>query len=86
MGPPARNGTTSITITLHAGFRFADASNNVKINPMSCTTGQNYKQPGQFSVKRTASASGNTITVTGLTNTACYGIHVDVERSLFPIL
>ena len=77
-----RNGTTTITITLNAGFRFADASGNVKINPMSCTSSQPYKSPGKFTVQRTASVAANSITVTGLANAACYGIHADVEREL----
>jgi len=73
-----RNGTTSITITLHNGFRFANVSNNVKIHPMSAP--KSYVQPGAYSVKRTA--SGNSITITGLSNTDFYAIHVDVQRLL----
>ncbi len=77
-----RNGTTTLTIDLDAGWYFANVSNNVKINPMSCTTNQKYVQPGQFSVKRTATAnvSGAAIAVPTLTNTDCYGIHLDVYR------
>jgi hypothetical protein len=76
-----RNGTTSITITLADGFRFASVINNVKIQPLtSCLANQAYVQPGQYSIKRTA--SGSSITVTGLANTACYAIHVDVERQI----
>jgi hypothetical protein len=71
-----RNGTTSITIALHDGFRFANVTNNVKIHPMSTPT--SYVQPGQYSIKRTA--SGRSITVTGLTNKDFYAIHVDVQR------
>jgi uncharacterized repeat protein (TIGR01451 family) len=74
--------STSITITLNAGFRFAGAAGNVKIHPMSCTTNQNYVQPGGFSVHRTAAVSANSITVSGLANAECYGLHVDVERAL----
>ncbi len=33
----SRNGTTSLTIDLDAGWYFANVSNNVKINPMSCS-------------------------------------------------
>ena len=77
-----RNGTTSITITLNAGFRFAGATGNVKINPMDCTKSQPYKSPGQFTVHRTAAVADNSITVSGLANKACYGIHADVEREL----
>jgi hypothetical protein len=76
----SRNGTTEITIALHNGFRFADSGNNVKIQPMSCTTNQKYVSPGKFEVKRTADQADSSITVSGLTNTDCYGIHVDVER------
>jgi hypothetical protein len=75
------NGSTSITITLNSNFNFAPGvSQQVKIQPMSCATNQPYVSPGQFAVKRDAPA-GKTITVTGLSNTACYGIHVDVVHS-----
>jgi hypothetical protein len=73
-----RGTTTTITITLNSSWGFANALGNVKINPMSCTTAQPYKSPGQFTVHRTASAAANSITITGLPNTACYGIHADV--------
>lgn len=73
-----RGTTTSITITLNSDWGFFNAIGNVKINPMSCTTGQPYKSPGQFAVHQTAGAAATSITVTGLPNTACYGIHVDV--------
>ena len=76
-----RNGTTSITITLDSGYRFAAVANNVKIQPLtSCESGQAYVEPGKYAIKRTA--SGSSITVTGLANTACYAIHVDVERRI----
>lgn len=75
-----RGSTTSITITLKSGFRFENSSGNVKIHPMSCTTNQYYVSPGNFSVKKTASQALTSFTVTGLSNTDCYGIHVDVER------
>ncbi|HET7459332.1 MAG TPA: prealbumin-like fold domain-containing protein [Gemmatimonadaceae bacterium] len=71
----------SIRIDLASGFRFSAVSNNVKINPMSCTTAQNYVQPGQFSVKATASVVANSITVSGLAVRDCYGVHVDVQRN-----
>jgi hypothetical protein len=73
-----RGTTTSITITLNSDWGFFSAIGNVKINPMSCTASQAYKSPGQFTVHQTASAGATSITVTGLPNTACYGIHVDV--------
>ena len=75
-----RSGSSSsITITLNSTFKFGAGTDNVKLIPMSCTTAQPYVQPGAFTVKRTASASASAITVTGLPNTACYGIHVSVE-------
>ena len=54
----------------------------MKINPMSCTASQPYKSPGKFAVQATANVALNSITVTGLANTACYGIHADVLREL----
>jgi hypothetical protein len=77
-----RGTTTSITITLNSGFLFQTGSSNVMINPMSCTTAQPYVQPGKFTVKATAAANATSITVTGLPNTACYGIHVGVLRQI----
>lgn len=74
-----RGATTSITITLNSTFKFGSDVDNVKIHPMSCTTGQPYVQPGKHTVKHTASVSATSFTVTGLSNTACYGIHVSVE-------
>jgi len=71
-----RGTTTSITITLNSDWGFLNEIGNVKINPMSCTTAQPYVQPGGFTVHK--NGSGNAITVSGLPNTACYGIHVDV--------
>lgn len=74
-----RGATTSITITLNSGYTFVDGVGNVAINPMSCTTSQPYVSPGQFTVKATVSSASNTITVSGLPNTACYGIHTNVS-------
>jgi len=74
-----RNGTTSITITLHDGYRFAAGSNNVKVQAMSSAPTK-FLPPGQYSVKKTA--TGSSITITGLSSTALYGIHVEVERRL----
>lgn len=74
-----RGTTTSITITLNSGYTFVDGVGNVAINPMSCTTSQPYVTPGQFSVKATVSSASNTVTVSGLPNTACYGIHTNVS-------
>ena len=74
-----RNGTTSITITLHDGYRFASGSNNVKVQAMSSAPTK-FLPPGQYAVKKTA--TGSSITITGLSSTAFYGIHVEVERRL----
>lgn len=67
-----RGTTTSITVTLNSAWGWVDAS-EIMINPMSCTTAQPYVPPGQFTYKKTITA--NSVTVTGLPNTACYGIH-----------
>lgn len=76
--------STSITIALNTGWGFADALEQVKIHPMSsCSAKQAYVSPGQFSRKVTPTAAeraAGRITVSGLANTACYGIHVDVVK------
>jgi hypothetical protein len=72
-----RGTTTSITITLNSAWDFLGVAGDVKVNPMSCTTGQPYVSPGKFTVHR-SSPDASSITITGLPNTACYGIHVDV--------
>lgn len=74
-----RGTTTSITITLKSGYSFTNMASNVMINPMSCTANQAYVQPGKFAVKATASSASNTITVSGLPNTACYGVHANIS-------
>jgi len=73
---------TTLVIDLNANAYFANVAHNVKIQPMSCTNNQNYVQPGAFTVKRTATANviDQSITVSGLANTACYAIHLDVFR------
>jgi hypothetical protein len=70
---------TTITITLHNGFRFANVANNLKIHPFPVAQPQ-YKPPGQFKYKFNCSQALNTCTATGLDNAPYYGIHVDVER------
>jgi uncharacterized repeat protein (TIGR01451 family) len=77
-----RGTTTSITITLNSSYRFSAVTDNVKILPMSCTAAQPYVQPGKFTFKTTVSQASNTVTVTGLPNTACYGIHATVQQKL----
>jgi hypothetical protein len=67
-----RGTTTSITVTLNSAWGWVNAS-EIMINPMSCTTAQPYVPPGQFTYKKTITA--NSVTVSGLPNTACYGIH-----------
>ena len=76
-----RNGTTTIKITLHDGFRFANVANNLKIQDFT-TERPPYKAPGQFKYKFNCSQASNTCTATGLTNAPYYGIHVDVERKV----
>jgi hypothetical protein len=78
-----RNGTASITITLASGFRFAPVSNNVKILPMASCEPKSYTQPGAYTVKRPAAVGASSITVSGLSSTPCYAIHVDVERAVW---
>jgi hypothetical protein len=76
-----RNGTTTIKITLHDGFRFANVANNLKIQ--NFTTAQPpYMSPGSFKYKFNCSQASNTCTATGLPNANYYGIHVDVERKV----
>jgi hypothetical protein len=72
--------STTITITLNSSFNFNGEADAVKINPMGCTTGQPYVSPGQFT-RKDAVINGKTAIITGLANTACYGIHVDVVHA-----
>ena len=79
----ARNGTTTITVTLSNTlpnkFRFANVANNLKIQNFA-TAQPPYLSPGSFKYKFTCSQALNTCTATGLPNAPYYGIHVDVER------
>ncbi|MET0697127.1 MAG: hypothetical protein ABWZ58_06835 [Acidimicrobiia bacterium] len=77
----SQNGTTTLTFELDGDWELADVVGNVKINPMSCTTNQNYKQPGQFAYSTTVDPddSGSFI-VSGLPNAECYGIHLSVGQ------
>ena len=75
------NGTTTLTFELVGDWELADVGGNVKINPMSCTTDQNYKQPGQFARSFTVDPDDSgSFSVSGLVNTDCYGIHLDVGQ------
>ncbi|PPK98398.1 hypothetical protein CLV92_10193 [Kineococcus xinjiangensis] len=73
------SNSTSLTIVLDKGYRFAGVLENVKVQPLSTVPTKEVKV-GSFSVKRTA--TGDSITISGLANTANYGIHVDVERQV----
>ncbi|MFA9446891.1 hypothetical protein [Egicoccus sp. AB-alg6-2] len=78
-----RNGTTTLNFTLTDGWELAGVTNNVKIHPFACPSNPStfkYVQPGQFSSKTTVSSTQTSFSVTGLTNTTCYGIHLDVGR------
>jgi hypothetical protein len=84
-----------ITITLANGFRFASGSGSVKVLPMkACTPAKNitYVQPGGFDIKTAGNnkvdpRSAEVLVPSKIGNdpVVCYGIHVDVERPLFPI-
>lgn len=41
----SRNGTTTLMFELDGDWELADVVGNVKINPMTCTTNQNYSSP-----------------------------------------
>ena len=77
----SQNGTTTLTFELDGDWELADAVGNVKINPMACTTNQNYKQPGQFAYSTYVDPddSGSFI-VSNLPNAECYGIHLSVGQ------
>ena len=77
----SRNGTTTLTFELDVDWELGDVVGNVKINPMSCTTNQNYKQPGQFAHSFTVDPDDSgSFSVSGLSNTDCYGIHLSVGQ------
>jgi hypothetical protein len=77
-----RNGTsTYIKITLHNGFRWANVSQNLKIQDFA-NAPTKYIQPGQFKYKFTVTPQ-STVTYTAKipgTTAKIYGIHADVER------
>lgn len=88
-GGSTRTITIAFDPSAHARFNVG-LSNNVKIQPLtSCDpTKLTYIQPGQFSLKYTATNSSTSFVATGVPSTVsgkavvCYGIHVDVERAL----
>jgi hypothetical protein len=77
-----RNGTnTYIKVTLHNGFRWANISQNLKIQDFAKAPTK-YIQPGNFKYKFTVtpqSTATYTAKVPG-TTAKFYGIHADVER------
>ena len=77
-----RNGTnTYIKITLHNGFRWANMSQNLKIQDFAKAPTK-YVQPGNFKYKFTVTPQ-STVTYTAKipgTTALFYGIHADVER------
>jgi hypothetical protein len=81
---------TIITITLHTGFRWANVSEVLKIQPFA-TAPTAYLSPGQFQYKFTApnisnvpgatvAFSGQTVTVNLPGQVNFYGIHGAVQR------
>jgi hypothetical protein len=77
-----RNGTnTYIKITLHNGFRWANMSQNLKIQDFAKAPTK-YIEPGAFKYKFTVTPQSTvtyTATIPG-TTAKFYGIHADVER------
>ena len=77
----SRNGTTTLTFELDGDWELADVVGNVKINPMSCTTNQNYKQPGQFAPPSRSTPTIRDRSVCRVCRTTeCYGIHLSVGQ------
>ena len=74
------NPTTTITVTLGSGFRFANVKENLKIQDFAKAPTK-YLDPGSFKYKYTLPQSTTTYTATIPGNTApYYGIHASVER------
>jgi hypothetical protein len=70
-----RNVTTSLSFELFTGWELDEVDGAVKVNPMSCTTNQNYVQPGQFKYQFDTFEEAEAF---AFENTDCYGIHLDV--------
>lgn len=79
-GSASLSGNT-LTITLNAGWRFKNASENVKIEYYNGTPPARNPNPGSFRTKYNASGSSATVTLDGslLANATNLGIHLDVE-------
>lgn len=71
-------GEVTITITLNAGFMFADTAENVKVQNYASAPAGN-PAPGQFSDKDFADPLDGTFEIVVPVNNF-YGVHVDVER------
>jgi hypothetical protein len=69
------DGQVTITITLNEGWRFADKTENVKIQDYA-TKPSETPAPGEFNFKATAAASPFDITVN---ENFFYGVHVEVD-------
>jgi hypothetical protein len=74
----ADGGDVKITITLNAGYRFADVEENVKIQDYDDAPSGN-PAPGGFDHKGDADPDDNTFEITVPLNNF-YGVHVDLER------
>ena len=73
-------GNTFINITLASGFRFANVSQNLKVQPFASAP-KSYVQPGAFKYKFSVAQGTSTYSVKIPGDTAkFYGIHADVER------
>ena len=77
---PDADGKVTITINLYDGFRFADVSENIKIQDYEATPPAVNPNPGGFTYKYTVdpgSTSYNDITVPA---NSYYGVHLDVQH------
>jgi uncharacterized cupin superfamily protein len=73
-------GNTYIKVTLASGFRFANVTQNLKIQDFAKAPTK-YVQPGNFKYKFSVAQGANTYTAKIPGETAkFYGIHADVER------
>ena len=72
------DGNVTITITLNAGFRFADVFENVKVQGYDSAPFGN-PSPGLFDNKETAEPGDISFEIIVPVNNF-YGVHVDLER------
>ena len=78
----SRSGsTTTIRIVLHAGYRWADVADNLKIQPLNSEP-KSYMEPGSFQYKFRVSGSEITVQIPNSGKAKFFGIHGDVERRL----